>query len=271
MNFTLIHFKTALTVLIKTSRWKLKYQLFLKVLDNLKNAGKRQLSMINEINEKCIDAKKQIKELMNAIMENVKQIGSNESSSSIYYAFNIIIKIVEIVIFNRTINSPMFKKTEQSHDQTMDLINYLMVFEHHWNNFNMFFSCIALRFNSILNERIDTMIEQTLFNDCSDLISIERLLIRSGLSHIYKELGTLLVLFRVYIDISSEFLLKNFDNLSFIQSQTNILTVNCIASTSSVQMQVKEFIQECQRKYTSIFQQQIIQFDELLNELSHSV
>ncbi len=289
LEFNLIHLKATLKVLIKAPTWKLKHQLFRKALHNLKTDGTNCMGLINQIKDKCVDVKKQVKELISTVLErlkveNVKHIRFSERTLT-HSAISIIIKIVEIVVLGGTMSSPIIRKSVkenltdnhltnshyvEEHDQVMELINYLMLFEQHLDNLILFFSFVTLRFNF-------TLIEQTLLEDSSNMTLTEQVfvieLMKPELSQIYEELCALLIIFRIYLQVSDKFFLQKLDNFLLIQFHENDPQEisNWVKQTSSIQMQVKQLIQEYQIKYTSIFQQQQIEFNKFLNELSNTV
>jgi hypothetical protein len=266
---------------------------------NLKNIGKDCIVLINQIKDKYDHVKKQIKELISTVLDrlrvqNVKYTRFNEqtvaqnASFSIHKAISIIFKIAEIMILGGTMSSPMITKPVkenltdnhlvnspyvEEHNQVMKLVNYLMLFELHWDNLILLFSFMILRFNFTFNER-------TSFQDSNNMMFAEQVfvveLIKPELSQIYEELSALLLIFHIYLDISDKLLLKKSDDFLLMQShekniKDNILISNWITQTSSLQIQVKQLIEECQMKYTSIFQQQQLEFNQFLNELKNTV
>ncbi len=259
LDFNLIHLKTALNMLTKVPTCQLKHQLFRNMSHNLKNVGKNCIIMINQIKDKCHTVKKQIKQFISTLID---RLGLQNASFSIHKAINIMLKIAEIVFLGETmINKPV--QDNSHYVEEHELINYLMLFQIHWNNLILLISSIALRINFTFNEQIDAMIKQTSFKDSTEQIFIIEL-IKPELIKIYDELCALCIIFRIYLDVSDKFfLIDSHQN----NDEDNRFINNWETQINLIQMQVKLFIQECQIKYTSIFQQQQIQFNQLINIL----
>jgi hypothetical protein len=215
--------------------------------------------MINQIKDKCHTVKKQIKQFISTLID---RLGLQNASFSIHKAINIMLKIAEIVFLGETmINKPV--QDNSHYVEEHELINYLMLFQIHWNNLILLISSIALRINFTFNEQIDAMIKQTSFKDSTEQIFIIEL-IKPELIKIYDELCALCIIFRIYLDVSDKFfLIDSHQN----NDEDNRFINNWETQINLIQMQVKLFIQECQIKYTSIFQQQQIQFNQLINIL----
>lgn len=295
LDFNLIQLKTALKILTKVPTCQFKHQLFRETSHNLKSVGKNCIIMINQIKDKCHAVKKQVKQFISTLidrleLQNVKyqRTMAQSASFSIQKVISIMIKIAEIVVLGETISSPMINKPiednhsisthyVEEHHQLMELVNYFMFFQIHWDHLILLFSFIALRLNLIINERIDAMIKQISFKDTTNIIYTEQIfvieLIKPELTRIYEELCALCVIFHIYLDVSDKFILNKLDQFYLIHShQNNHGNINnWETQTSFIEMQVKLFIQECQIKYNYILQQQQIQFNTILNQINNTL
>ena len=287
VELNLVHLKTAIKTLNKVSTWELKLQLLHKALHILKGMGKNCMSLLQEIKDKSFEVRAQIKEMIPKLLTypriDTRCYSRTTVSSTLSFirkAVHIALRMAEMILLYDTISSPrMGRHNEKSmvnilidRDQCILLADYLVLIDLHWENYIRLTAFIALRLHVIFNERIDTIIEQTSPINGNDMTLSEKLLlvefIIPQLAAVFDELCALLLIFRIYLNVSESFLFPTSDHFLLKNSDGNNTGINdWAAQIIDAELQVKQIIQHCEKSYIPIFQQQHIEFHNTINEI----